>query len=102
MLTGLSPALADNWEPMTGADTLHELVAGATAEIALTPEVTAVGKYNARDIQREGPSGVGAGRSMGRPWKFGVQYWHYIETPDTFDPDYQLRFSVSPVVKLPW
>lgn len=65
MLTGLSPALADNWEPMTGADTLHELVAGATAEIALTPEVTAVGKYNARDIQRGERSGkppVGRGR----------------------------------------
>ena len=43
----LSPALADNWEPMTGADTLREFVAGATAEISLTPEVTAVGKYNA-------------------------------------------------------
>ena len=43
----LSPALADNWEPMTGAGTLREFVAGATAEISLTPEVTAVGKYNA-------------------------------------------------------
>ncbi len=38
----------------------------------------------------------------GRPWKFGVQYWHYLETPDTFGPDYQIRFSISPVVKLPW
>ena len=27
---------------MTGADTLHEFVAGARVEISLTPEVTAV------------------------------------------------------------
>ena len=38
----------------------------------------------------------------GRPWKFGVQYWHYLESPDLFGPDWQIRFSVSPVVKLPW
>lgn len=38
----------------------------------------------------------------GRPWKFGIQYWHYIETPDVFGPEYQIRLSVSPVVKLPW
>ena len=38
----------------------------------------------------------------GRPWKFGVQYWHYLESPDLFGPDWQIRLSVSPVVKLPW
>ena len=38
----------------------------------------------------------------GRPWKFGVQYWHYLESPDLIAPDWQIRFTVSPVVKLPW
>jgi hypothetical protein len=38
----------------------------------------------------------------GRPWKFGVQYWHYIESPDLYGPDWQIRFTVSPVVALPW
>jgi len=38
----------------------------------------------------------------GRPWKFGVQYWHYLESPDNFGPDFQIRFIASPVVKLPW
>ena len=38
----------------------------------------------------------------GRPWKFGVQYWHYLESPDDFGPDFQIRFTASPVVKLPW
>jgi len=38
----------------------------------------------------------------GRPWKFGLQYWHYVESPDLFGPDDQIRFTVSPVVELPW
>ena len=51
------------------------------------------------------PLAVGVSKTSiigGRPWKFGVQYWHYVATPDTFGPDYQIRFTVSPVVKLPW
>jgi len=38
----------------------------------------------------------------GRPWKFSLQYWHYVESPDVFGPDYQIRMAISPVVKLPW
>jgi hypothetical protein len=51
------------------------------------------------------PLGVGVSRTVffsGRPWKFGVQYWHYVESPDDFGLDYQIRFSISPVVALPW
>jgi len=51
------------------------------------------------------PLGIGVSKTSilgGRPWKFGVQYWHFIKSPDNFGPDYQLRFSISPVVKLPW
>ena len=51
------------------------------------------------------PVGIGASKTSiigGRPWKFGIQYWHYVESPDNFGPAYQIRFSVSPVVDLPW
>ena len=51
------------------------------------------------------PLAVGVSKTTfigGRPWKFGLQYWHYIESPDNFGPDFQVRFTVSPVVKLPW
>jgi len=51
------------------------------------------------------PLGVGVSKTTiiaGRPWKFGMQYWHYVESPDLFGPDNQIRFTVSPVVKLPW
>lgn len=36
------------------------------------------------------------------PWKFNVQYWHYLESPDAFGPDFQIRFTATPVVPLPW
>jgi len=39
---------------------------------------------------------------QGRPWQFGVEYQHYIESPDLFGPDWQIQFSISPVVALPW
>lgn len=29
-------------------------------------------------------------------------FWHYVESPDIYGPDDQIRFTVSPVVKLPW
>jgi hypothetical protein len=51
------------------------------------------------------PLAIGVSQTMilgGRPWKFGLQYWHYVKSPDNFGPEYQLRFQVSPVVKLPW
>jgi len=51
------------------------------------------------------PLAIGVSKTTiigGRPWKFGVQYWHYLESPDLIGPDWQIRLSVSPVVKLPW
>ena len=38
----------------------------------------------------------------GRPWRFGLQYWYYIESPHAFGPRHQVRISISPVIKLPW
>jgi len=51
------------------------------------------------------PVGFGVSKTAilsGRPWKFGLQYWHYVETPDAYAPDWQVRFTVTPVVPLPW
>lgn len=35
-------------------------------------------------------------------WKFALQYWYYVEKPDAFAPQHQIRFVVTPVVPLPW
>lgn len=51
------------------------------------------------------PLGVGLAKTQiikGRPWKMQVQYWNYIESPDAFGPKHLLRFTISPVVSLPW
>jgi hypothetical protein len=51
------------------------------------------------------PLGVGASKTTiinGRPWRFGLQYWYYVESPDNFGPKHMLRLQVAPVVKLPW
>jgi len=51
------------------------------------------------------PVGFGVSKTTflgGRPWKFGVQYWQYVKQADAFGPDWQVRFTVTPVVPLPW
>jgi hypothetical protein len=51
------------------------------------------------------PLGIGVAKTtiIGKtPWKFRVQYWNYIESPDTFGPEHQIRFEIAPVVPLPW
>jgi len=51
------------------------------------------------------PLGIGLAKTSiikGRPWKFQVQYWNYIEGNDSFSPEHLVRFSVSPVVSAPW
>ncbi len=51
------------------------------------------------------PIGTGANKVMifGKmPIKFNMQYWYYVASPDAFGPQHQIRFTVSPVVPLPW
>ncbi len=51
------------------------------------------------------PIGTGATKVMffGKmPIKFNLQYWYYVASPDAFGPQHQIRFTVSPVVPLPW
>jgi hypothetical protein len=38
----------------------------------------------------------------GRPWKFQVQYWNYVEANDAFAPEHLIRISISPVVSASW
>lgn len=51
------------------------------------------------------PIGFGVSKTTiidGQPWKFGLQLWNYLEAPDAYGPDWQIRFTVTPVVSLPW
>ena len=51
------------------------------------------------------PLGIGVSKTVvwgGKPWKLNLQYWKYIEKPDDFGPDFQIRFTATPVIPLPW
>ncbi len=51
------------------------------------------------------PLGIGVSKTtvLGKtPWKFSLQYWHYLESPENFGTDYQIRFQITPVIALPW
>jgi hypothetical protein len=51
------------------------------------------------------PVGFGVSKTAvvgGRAWKFAAQYWYYLATPDTFGPRSQIRFTITPVIELPW
>jgi hypothetical protein len=51
------------------------------------------------------PIGIGGSKTAlinGRPWKFGLQYWYYVESPDSFGPEHMIRLQIAPVIKLPW
>ena len=51
------------------------------------------------------PLGIGVSKTVivGKtPWKFSLQYWNYVKSPDTFGPQHQIRFQIAPVVPLPW
>lgn len=51
------------------------------------------------------PLGIGISRTAilgGRPWKFQLQYWNYVERVDAFAAEHQIRISINPVVSAPW
>ena len=51
------------------------------------------------------PIGIGLSKTAvlgGRPWKFQLQYWNYVEAADTFAPEHQIRLSINPALSAPW
>jgi hypothetical protein len=51
------------------------------------------------------PLGIGVNKTTkigNRVWKFAFEYFYYLESPDVFGPQHQLKFSITPVVELPW
>ena len=36
------------------------------------------------------------------PLKVGLQVWKYVKKPDAFGGDWTVRFSIAPVITLPW
>lgn len=90
---------------VTGGQYFYAFNLGGGWQINSNPTFSYNHEARNSDNKLSFPLGIGVSRTMhlgGRPWKFGAQYWHYVESPDDFGPDFQLRFTVSPVVALPW
>jgi hypothetical protein len=77
---------------------------GGGWQVAASPVIT----YNheaASDNKLSLPLGIGIAKTSvikGRPWKFQLQYWNYVETNDAFGPEHQIRLSIAPVLSAPW
>jgi hypothetical protein len=77
---------------------------GGGWQIAAAPVITYDHEASSND-RLTLPLGIGLAKTAiikGRPWKFQVQYWNYVEGNDAFSPEHQIRFSISPVVSAPW
>ena len=51
------------------------------------------------------PIGIGVNKVAlfgSLPVKFGLQYWYFVASPESFGPQHQVRLTISPVVPLPW
>ena len=89
---------------ITSLNYVYAFQLGGGWQLSSAPAITY--NHDAQDGQEwTVPLGVGVARTMvlkGRPWKFQVQYWNYVERGDAFAPEHQFRFSISPVVSTPW
>lgn len=76
---------------------------GGGWQFASAPAVTY--DHSKSDDKLTLPLGVGIAKTVflgGRPWKFQVQYWNYVERADPFAPEHQIRLSANPVVSATW
>ncbi len=88
----------------TALNYVYAIQLGGGWQLASAPAITY--NHDAEDGQEwTVPLGVGIARTMvlkGRPWKFQLQYWNYVERGDALAPEHHIRFSISPVVSAPW
>jgi len=83
---------------------VYAFALGGGWQIAAAPVIT-YDHEATNDNELTFPLGIGIAKTSiikGRPWKFQLQYWNYVEANDAFAPEHLLRFSVSPVVSAPW
>lgn len=89
---------------ITSLNYVYAFQLGGGWQLSSAPAITY--NHDAQDGQEwTVPLGVGIARTTvinGRPWKFQLQYWNYVERGDVFAPEHQFRISISPVVSAPW
>lgn len=88
---------------LTGINYFYAFPLGGGWQIAAGPSIS---YDHSRDRDNwTVPLGIGIAKTSiisGRPWKFQLQYWNYVEAADAFAPKHQVRLSINPVVSAPW
>jgi len=90
---------------ITSASYFYAFPLGGGWQFASGPSVTYDHTKTSSDDKLSLPLGIGLAKTAifsGRPWKFQVQYWNYIEAAEPFAPEHQIRISINPVVAAPW
>ncbi len=87
-----------------GLQYLYAVGLGGGWQISASPIVT-FNKDAADDNKWSIPIGAGISKliiASATPVKFSLQVWKYVKRPDAFGADWTVRFSISPVITLPW
>jgi hypothetical protein len=89
---------------LTSFTYVYAFTLGGGWQVAAAPVITYNHEASSSDALTL-PLGIGIAKTSiirGRPWKFQLQYWNYVESNDTFAPEHLIRLSISPVVSAPW
>lgn len=105
--------IQDNFWIASGGSTTASVTAGQyfyTINLKNAWQINASPTYSYNHLAEEGnrltlPLGIGAQKVLklgSLPVRIGAQYWYYVDAPDNFGPRHQIRFTIAPVVPLPW
>lgn len=105
--------LSDSYWTTTAGRTRASVTAGQyfyTVDLKNAWQISAAPTFSYNHEAEEGdkfifPLGTGITKvsHIGKlPMKFGIQYWYYVASPDSFGPQHMVRIQLTPVVPLPW
>jgi hypothetical protein len=110
----LGALVTQSWRVAGGDDEEHANITGGqyfyTFNLRNAWQISAQPTWSYNHKASEGnrlalPVGVGVSKTViagATPWKFSLQYWYYVASPDLFGPVHQVRLQVAAVVPLPW
>jgi hypothetical protein len=91
----------DTYYSTTTSQYFYAIGLGGGWQIASSPAISYDWQADKDDAWAV-PLGFGVAKTtkIGKmPWKFAFQVQKYVVTPDTFGPDWLVKFTITPVVK---
>jgi hypothetical protein len=94
----------DTYYSTTSSQYFYAIGLGGGWQIASSPVISYDWQADSDDAWAV-PVGFGVAKTtkIGKmPWKFQFQVQKYVVTPDTFGPDWLVKFTITPVIKNPF